>query len=68
MNDPVDGSRHDMHCLKESGLLEEIDPAVLSGDTGFIGVGMVTPIRKPKHRELLEWERIKYADRPRSAG
>jgi hypothetical protein len=57
ISDPVDGSRHDMHCLKESGLLEEIDPVMLSGDTGFIGAGMVTSVRKPQYRELLEWER-----------
>lgn len=57
ISDPVDGSRHDMHCLRESGLLDGIDPDVLSGDTGFIGAGMITSIRKPQHRELLDWEK-----------
>jgi hypothetical protein len=46
-----------MHCLRESGLLDGMDPAVLAGDTGFIGAGMITSIRKPQHRELLDWER-----------
>lgn len=57
ISDPVNGSRHDMHCLRESGLLEETDPSSFSGDTGFIGAGMITPIRKPQHRDLLGWER-----------
>jgi hypothetical protein len=42
VSDPVSGSRHDMYCLKESGLLEEADPSFFSGDTGFIGAGMIT--------------------------
>lgn len=25
-------------------------------DTGYIGLGMITPIRKNPHRETLEWE------------
>lgn len=57
VSDPVNGSRHDMHCLRESGLLDGMDPAVLAGDTGFIGAGMITSIRKPQHRELLDWEK-----------
>ena len=31
------------------------DVAVL--DKGYIGSGMITPIRKPVHRELLDWEK-----------
>jgi hypothetical protein len=46
-----------MHCLRESGLLEETDPSFFSGDTGFIGAGMITPTRKPRTRDLLGWER-----------
>jgi hypothetical protein len=57
VSDPVNGSRHDMHCLRESGLLEETDPSFFSGDTGFIGAGMITPIRKPRTRDLLDWEK-----------
>jgi DDE superfamily endonuclease len=25
--------------------------------SGYIGLGMITPIRKPPHRELLDWEK-----------
>jgi len=26
-------------------------------DKGYVGSGMITPIRKPAHRELLDWEK-----------
>lgn len=57
ISDPVTGNHHDMYILKESGPLDGIDASAFSGDTGFIGAGMVTPIRKPRHRELLPWEK-----------
>jgi hypothetical protein len=57
ISDPIDGSRHDTHCLRESGVLLTLDPASWIGDKGYIGNGMITPIRKPAHRKLLEWEK-----------
>ena len=27
------------------------------GDKGYIGKGMITPIRKPEFRDLLDWEK-----------
>jgi hypothetical protein len=57
ISDPATGNHHDMYSLKESGLLDGVDPALFSGDTGFIGSGMITPFRKPKHRELFSWEK-----------
>lgn len=54
---PVTGNHHGMYCLKESALLDGIDSSAFSGDTGFIGAGILTPIRKPRHRELLAWEK-----------
>jgi hypothetical protein len=57
ISDPVDGSRHDTHCLRESGVLLTLDPAIWIGDMGYIGNGMITPIRKPAHRKLLDWEK-----------
>jgi DDE superfamily endonuclease/Helix-turn-helix of DDE superfamily endonuclease len=57
ISDPVTGNHHDMYCLRESGLLEGTDASAFSGDTGFIGAGMLTPIRKPRHRDLLDWEK-----------
>ena len=57
ISDPVDGCRHDTAALRMSGVLETLDPSDWIGDKGYIGNGMLTPIRKPAHRDLLEWEK-----------
>jgi hypothetical protein len=38
-------------------MLETMDPADWIGDKGYIGNGMITPIRKPPGRKLLDWEK-----------
>ncbi len=57
ISDPVDGSRHDTYCLSESAVLLTLDPANWVGDKGYIGSDMITPIRKPAYRNLLDWEK-----------
>jgi DDE superfamily endonuclease len=57
ISDPVNGKRHDMHILKESGLLDETDPTAFCGDAGFEGSGMITPYRKPYRREFEDWQK-----------
>lgn len=57
ISDPVEGSRHDVFCLDESEVLDGLNPYDWTGDKGFIGRGMVTPIRKPVGRKLLDWEK-----------
>ena len=57
ISDPVDGSRHDTYCLSESGVLLTLDPGSWIGDKAYIGKGMITPVRKPAHRDLLGWEK-----------
>jgi hypothetical protein len=56
ISDPVDGCRHDSAALKISGVLDGLTPADWMGDKGYIGNGMITPIRKPACRNLLDWE------------
>jgi hypothetical protein len=56
ISDPIEGRRHDSHCIKDSGVLVDA-PANWLGDKGYVGNGMVTPIKKPAHRELLDWEK-----------
>jgi hypothetical protein len=56
ISDPVDGCRHDSAALKMSGVLDGLAPADWMGDKGYIGKGMITPIRKPACRKLLDWE------------
>jgi hypothetical protein len=57
VSDPLEGSRHDMHCITESGALTGIPEGLWIGDKGYTGSAMITPIRKPAHRDLLDWEK-----------
>jgi len=57
VSDPVDGCRHDVAALDLSGVLDTLDPTHWMGDKGYIGRGMLTPIRKPACRDLLDWEK-----------
>src|SRR5216683_5259144 len=53
ISDPFPGSRHDNHCLGESGALAALDPRNWAGDKGYVGNNMITPIKKPEIRDLL---------------
>jgi hypothetical protein len=52
ISDPIEGSRHDNHCLEESGVLVTMDPSNWLGDKGYVGNDMITPIKKPAGRGL----------------
>jgi DDE superfamily endonuclease/Helix-turn-helix of DDE superfamily endonuclease len=56
ISDPVEG-RHDSAALHLSGVLDTLPPENWMGDKGYIGKGMITPIRKPVCRDLLDWEK-----------
>jgi hypothetical protein len=59
VSDPVTGNRHDMGKLKGSVAEKLLKKAAGAfGDKGFIGTDYITtPIRKPKSRKLLDWEK-----------
>ena len=57
ISDPIDGGRHDTYCLGESEAILSHDPGNWVGDKGYVGNEMITPIKKPKHRNLLDWEK-----------
>src|SRR5438552_531995 len=57
ISDPIAGSRHDNHCLGESGVLLSGNPRNWLGDKGYIGNNMITPFRKPEGGELLDWQK-----------
>ena len=46
ISDPIEGARHDVFCLDESGALHTLDPRDWTGDKGYVGRGMITPIKK----------------------
>jgi hypothetical protein len=57
ISDPVEGCRHDSAALKISGVLDTFDPANWIGDKGYVGAGMITPIKRREKKELLPWEK-----------
>jgi DDE superfamily endonuclease len=57
VSDPTVGCRHDSAALDQSGILAGMDTANFIADKGYVGKGMITPIKKPAHRELLGWEK-----------
>ncbi len=46
ISDPTPGSRHDLHCLDQSGALDHLATYPPIGDKGYIGRGMLTPFKK----------------------
>ena len=60
VSDPQDGRVHDTEALRRSGLLDVPttdlpdghEPPSHIGDKGYIGLGMITPKRKPPHLPL----------------
>jgi hypothetical protein len=57
ISDPVPGSRHDSYVVKDSSVLDCVDPHDYVGDKGFAGNGMITPFKKPAGGELLDWQK-----------
>lgn len=57
ISDPLSGRRHDVAALEASAVLDTLEAANWMGDKGYIGKDMITPIRKPAHRNLLDWEK-----------
>lgn len=62
ISDPVPGRDHDMTALAASGLLDGLDPSKTLADKGYQGSGMITPIKKPKGRDLHESDQAYNAD------
>lgn len=62
VTDPLPGSVHDTKAVRESGILDVLDPANMLGDKGYVGIGIITPFKKPPGGELLDWQRQFNAD------
>ncbi|MDS1270904.1 transposase family protein [Lipingzhangella sp. LS1_29] len=56
VSDPSPGSAHDAKAFGESGLNTILNSSNSTGDKGYIGVGPITPFRKPQGGELLGWQ------------
>jgi len=57
VGDPLPGRTHDTRAVRDTGLLATLDPANTIADKGYLGTGILTPIRKPPGAELLEWQK-----------
>lgn len=57
VSDPTWGKTHDARALRESGILDGEDCPQHLGDKGYIGLGLITPIRKAPGGELHESQR-----------
>ena len=57
ISDPIEGARHDVFCLDESGVLAALDPRDWTGDKGYVGRGMITPFKRTNNRSLLDWQK-----------
>ena len=60
VSDPLPGSVHDSRAIRESGILEMIpdgSPWSHIGDKGYLGLGMLTPKRKPMLGRLTDQEK-----------
>jgi hypothetical protein len=57
ISDPVEGAHHDVFCLDESGVLQMLDPRDWTGDKGYVGRDMITPVKKINGGELLDWQK-----------
>ena len=54
ISSPLPSSVHDAKAIRESGLLTTLNGQSHSGDKGYIGLGMITPVKKPAHGELTD--------------
>ena len=54
---PLPGSVHDAKAIKESGFLTTLNAHNHIGDKGYIGLGMITPTRKPAHGEFTDTDK-----------
>lgn len=52
VSDPVEGCRHDSAAIELSGVLEGMETSNWLTDLGYLGTGTLTPVRKPRGREL----------------
>jgi hypothetical protein len=57
VTDPLPGSVHDTKVVRESGILDVLDPTNVFGDKGYVGTGVITPFKKPIGGELVDWQR-----------
>ena len=54
---PVPGSVHDAESFRRAELPDILKESGSVGDLGYLGLGLITPYRKPPRSELLPWQK-----------
>lgn len=57
ISDPVDGARHDAYAIRASGVLDGFAAGGFIADKGYVGLGLVTPHKKPIDGQLSDEQR-----------
>lgn len=57
VSDPTPGRTHDVAALRQSRILDDLSHPDHLGDKGYIGLGMITPVRKPPGGQLHETQK-----------
>jgi hypothetical protein len=57
VSDPMPGKTHDARAIRECGMIDTDTRPEHLGDKGYIGLGMITPKRKPPGGQLLDWQK-----------
>lgn len=61
ISDPLPGSTHDITAMRTHHLDDLLDVANTVADKGYIGSGMITPLKKPQSRDLDDAEKNRNA-------
>ena len=57
VSDSLPGRTHDTRAVRDTDLLEVLDTANTIADKGYLGTGILTPVRKPPGGELSEGQK-----------
>jgi DDE superfamily endonuclease len=57
VGDPLPGCTHDTRAARDTHLLDVLDAPNTIADKGYLGTGILTPFRKPRGAELLQWQK-----------
>lgn len=57
VSDPLAGSTHDTKAIREHGLLDLVDARQVIAGKGYIGLGVITPTKKPAGGTLSDNEK-----------
>ncbi|MDO4897816.1 MAG: transposase family protein [Rothia sp. (in: high G+C Gram-positive bacteria)] len=58
ITDPIEGARHDAFAFREHRLDQLLDLSSTLGDKGYVGLGILTPVKKPVGGRLSKEQKV----------